>query len=102
MMNDLQVLAARQIDKHGRDRYPTVVRQAMKLTAEVGELNDALLKDPLLKTNRNAIKSELADVALCVAELANKLHLDLADIVRELVENDDRTFALPGRVGPED
>lgn len=85
--NDLQALARQQIRKHGEDRYPTQVMQYMKLTAEVGELGDAMLK-----RDWDAIRMEMADVALSLAELANKFGLDLSVIVRDLVEKDARVF----------
>lgn len=86
---ELQVLAQAQIEKHGRDRYPTIHEQLLKLQSEVGELADAWLK---AGSANDAFRIELCDVALCVGALANKTAVDLDKAVRHLVERDTRTF----------
>lgn len=94
----LQVLANIQLAKHGKDRYPGLDLQLIKLVSEVGELADALLKWRVsaafgpLKAAQEKVISELCDVALSVAMLANKLGIDLDQEVAALVEHDERRF----------
>lgn len=88
-MNQLQRLAADQIQKHGKDRYPTVHEQLLKLVSEVGELADAWLK---YGSANQMFESELCDVALSLGALANKTGHDLDLSVNTLVGNDNRTF----------
>jgi NTP pyrophosphatase (non-canonical NTP hydrolase) len=89
-MNRLQELAAQQIARHGRDRYPNQEAQLLKLVSEVGELADAWLK---WGSANSAFESELCDVALCLGALANKTGHDLDLSVETLVARDDRHFS---------
>ncbi len=81
-------LARDLIAHHGTDRYPTVSSQAMKVTGEWGELNEAILKDH----DREHIAKEYADTGLALYELGNKLGLDLGQCMRDVVANETRTF----------
>lgn len=96
-------LAAALIAKHGVDRYPSVVAQALKVAAETGELADAILKH---ETGHDGcppglwcwdecprIRKEYADAGLALHELGNKLAIDLTWAMREVVEGETRTFA---------
>jgi NTP pyrophosphatase (non-canonical NTP hydrolase) len=82
-------LARSIIAKHGTDRYPTVEQQALKVTGELGELAEAILKDhPVEK-----VAKEYGDVGLALYELGNKLGLDLGACMTAVVANETRTFA---------
>ena len=81
-------LAHEQIRKHGKDRYPSAVFQALKANAELGELSDAILKG-----NLDEVRKEYADAGLALFELGNKLGLDLIECMQELVHADERKFA---------
>jgi NTP pyrophosphatase (non-canonical NTP hydrolase) len=76
------------ISYHGTDRYPTVSSQAMKVTGEWGELNEAILKDH----DRENVAKEYGDVGLALHELGNKLGLDLGHCMRDVVDRETRTF----------
>jgi NTP pyrophosphatase (non-canonical NTP hydrolase) len=89
-MNRLQTLAADQIARHGRDRYPTEQQQLLKLVSEVGELADAWLK---WGSANSAFETELCDVALSLGALANKTRHDLDLSVETLVNRDKRDFS---------
>lgn len=84
-------IARAQIAKHGQDRYPTVALQALKLAEETGELAGALLKSDGFGSDPR-VRKEYADAGLALYELGNKLGLDLIQMMRELVETDDRRF----------
>jgi NTP pyrophosphatase (non-canonical NTP hydrolase) len=86
---NVQWWASKQIEGHGRDRYPSAKRQLIKLIEEVGELAKELNRDII---NDNKLKQEMADVQLALAELANKLDIDLSAVVKSKVENDLRKF----------
>jgi NTP pyrophosphatase (non-canonical NTP hydrolase) len=87
----LHELARRQIAKHGRDRYPSVTSQMLKFVAETGELASEIQKGGFAAPSP-ALRREYADVGLSLAELGNKLGLDLAGCMAVVVENDERDF----------
>lgn len=107
-LTDGHQIAAGQLAKHGRDRYPDPQQQALKVCAEAGELGDAILKacthwqrasdgsraelvaahDRLMER----VRAEYADTGLALFELGNKLGIDLIEAMRELVAADGRKF----------
>jgi NTP pyrophosphatase (non-canonical NTP hydrolase) len=95
-------LSRAQIERHGRDRYPTAMSNAIKIMSEAAELVDAIDQSgigngtppdfdgmPMIPPE---VRRELADVGLSLYALANKLGLDLVQEMRELVETDTRDF----------
>ena len=81
-------LAAHQIEKHGKDRYPTIQAQFTKLVEEVGELAKEVNKE------RWALaRDEAVDVALALYNVAAKIGFDLDKAMREVVAFDNRKFA---------
>lgn len=101
-------LATRLIAKHGTDRYPQVTQQALKVSAETGELADAILKhqsghdgcpgDLLHGATSECphIRKEYADAGLALFELGTKLGADLLACMAEVVDGETRTFAPEG------
>lgn len=88
-------LAKLQIEKHGRDRYPSHSLQLIKLMEELGELSKAHLRmsQPAWKPSHFAnLKSEMADVALALYNLADKYTVDLDAEITRKVEDDLRKF----------
>lgn len=83
-------LARHQLARHGVDRYNTIERQYVKLVTEVGELGDELLRPG--EYDRERLRAEVADVALCLYHLTAKLGFDLDDAMFELVTSDERRF----------
>lgn len=83
--------ARKQIAMHGVDRYPTPLTQYSQLLSEIAELGKELLKNSM-DWNGPKIMNEIADVALSLYNLADKLHIDLDNAIRNLVENDERKF----------
>lgn len=94
--------ARRQIEKHGRDRYPSWQSQLRKLVEEVGEINKAANRyeeslldeaggNPVMK--REKIRLEMGDAALALYNLADKFGFDLDETIREIVQNDERKFS---------
>lgn len=81
------VLAATQIENHGKDRYPTPEMQMIKIMEEVGELAKEINKG-----NVDKARLESADVALALYNLANKLQFDLDSAIHEVVTKDKRSF----------
>jgi hypothetical protein len=92
-------LAAVQIRKHGKDRYPSPGYQSRKVIEEAIELLCAIREHgrfhdilcPSLAQCPN-IRREYADTGLALFELGNKLGLDLIECMTELVNADERTF----------
>lgn len=84
-----QQLAARQIANHGRDRYPSVQSQLIKLVEEIGELAKEINKNG----SHSRIRDEMADCGLALYNLANKCHVDLDKAMHNIVDHDDRKFA---------
>lgn len=82
-------LAQLQILKHGRDRYPTISMQALKLVEEVGELAKEVNRG---LPNVEKVTGELADVALALYNLAAKCRIDLDTAIESKVESDTRDF----------
>jgi hypothetical protein len=80
-------LAAAQIAKHGRDRYPTAEKQLAKVADELVELGLAIGKG-----GYDAIEAEYADTGLALYELGSKLGIDLIDAMHKLVAADERKF----------
>jgi len=80
-------LLLRLIEKHGKDRYPTVESSAMKIGTEYGELLEAILTGDTVKQRK-----EIADVALSLYATAIKLGIDLDAEIRNVVNNDTRTI----------
>jgi NTP pyrophosphatase (non-canonical NTP hydrolase) len=80
-------LAQMQIDNHGRDRYPSIQDQFIKLTEEVGELAKEVNRN-----NLNKARLEAADVALALYNLARKMGFDLDDAIADVVDKDTRNF----------
>lgn len=80
-------VAALQLRKHGRDRYPTSQSQMLKVMEEVGELAERVNKGQMDKA-----REEAADVALALYNLAVKCGFDLDEAIRDVVENDMRNF----------
>ena len=113
-------LARQLIAKHGTDRYPTPAAQFSKLLDETGELAEALM-------DRHAVQhvphdggtaegcpgcfgtdaldahvaKELADVGLCLYELATKLGYDLLGVMEEVVRGETRRFAVKDPACPD-
>lgn len=97
-------LATRLIARHGTDRYPQAVDQALKLAEETGELAGAILKHRSRHDGCPAgllhgamrecdhIRKEYADAGLALYELGTKLGLDLMACMAEVVERETRTF----------
>ena len=83
-------LAARQLERHGIDRYNTVERQYMKLVTEVGELGDELLSPG--EYDQDRLRAEAADVMICLYHLAARLGFDLDEALFDLVAHDERRF----------
>jgi NTP pyrophosphatase (non-canonical NTP hydrolase) len=83
-------LARLQIEKHGRDRYPTIHTQFIKLVEEVGELGKEINR--YSPTTKDKLHGKMADVALALFTLANKLGFDLAEAVESKVSDDKRKF----------
>jgi len=96
-MSDGHHLSRQQITQHGRDRYPSVEAQALKVAAELGELIGEI-QTPIWESGSPAgdpmekIRKEYADVGLALHALGDKLGLDLIECMRELVDNDTRDF----------
>jgi len=88
------ILSRLQIAKHGRDRYPTAARNALKLISEATELAEAIDEDPPEPCDMVSpeIRRELADTGLALFALADKLGLDLIEVMRDLVDADTRSF----------
>lgn len=82
-------LARLQIEKHGKDRYPTVEGQMFKLMEEVGELAKEVNRPVILDEK---LRGELADVGLALYNLAIKCDIDLDVEIKSKVENDVRKF----------
>ena len=85
-MNNRELVAL-QIQKHGKDRYPTVQSQLIKLVEEVGELAKEINAGDYEKT-----RLEAADVALALYNLAFKCAFDLDDAIQSVVRADVRKF----------
>jgi NTP pyrophosphatase (non-canonical NTP hydrolase) len=86
-------LTRRLIAKHGVDRYPTLMAQTLKVYEELGEVTRALLRDDLPH-----MRAEMADTALALYALADKLGFDLDEAIRHVVEAETRVFANPSEV----
>lgn len=83
------------IAKHGVDRYPTVPSNYRHLIDEAGELGEAVMNwyagpSPELWAK---IRKEYGDVGLTAFTLGDKLGLDLAECMREVVDGETRRFA---------
>jgi NTP pyrophosphatase (non-canonical NTP hydrolase) len=105
-------LARAQILSHGRDRYPTVQSQCLKVAAELGELAGEIQKHEYFGQGKGStadifvpysgnyrIRRELADTALALFELANKLGINIIDTMQAMVTADERKFTpyTPGK-----
>jgi NTP pyrophosphatase (non-canonical NTP hydrolase) len=90
----LAELAALQIKKHGRDRYPTWEESLRKLVEEVGELNKEINRS---NPGHPSIAEECADVALSLSNFCTKVGVDLDEAVLNKVLNDDRNFGSASR-----
>lgn len=96
--HDPHSIARLQIEAHGRDRYPSVSLQFMKLAEEFGELAEALLEHddypgPIEQAQQDArVREELADVALALFSLGNKLDIDILAAMADTVRHDLRKF----------
>jgi NTP pyrophosphatase (non-canonical NTP hydrolase) len=101
MTSEGGALSALQIANHGRDRYPTPKANAEKLVIEAAELLGAITEHNNSRTHQRnhsltdcvLVRSELADVGLCLYALGNKLDIDPIEAMRELVDGDTRRFA---------
>jgi NTP pyrophosphatase (non-canonical NTP hydrolase) len=78
-------LSRELIAKHGIDRYPTPALNALKLFEEAGEMVRHILRD-------SWAGEEMADVAICLYVLADKMGVDLDEQIRTKVENETRRF----------
>ena len=76
------------IAKHGVDRYPTAELNALKMFEEAGEMVRHLLRGEI-----DQVGAELADVAISLYALADKLQLDLDVEIVGKVDGDARRFA---------
>lgn len=73
------------IQQHGVDRYPTVQLNVMKVMEELGELVRNFLRGlPMV--------DELADVAISLYAIADKLDIDLDAAIEQKVISDHRVF----------
>ena len=95
-------LSAEQIAKHGRDRFPTVEKNAAHLCAEAGELMSAIEHHhaayadhpgQCAHTIAASIRKEVADVGLTLYALCGKLALRLDEVMADLVDHDQRDFS---------
>lgn len=84
--------ARRQIAMHGIDRYPTVEMQFIKLVEEAGELGKEINKRGKQGGKVEDLVGELADTALALYNLADKLGFDLDEAIRRKVQTDQRKF----------
>lgn len=87
-MTNMQV-ALHQISKHGRDRYPTVQRQFIKLVEEVGEIGKELNR---AEQKPGRIRAEIGDAFLALYNLCFKIGVDPETEMRWIVKADDRKF----------
>jgi len=94
-------LSALQIASHGKDRYPTPKAQAEKLVLEAAELLGAIAEHANSRTHQRnhtmaecpLIRGEAADAGLSLYALCTKVGFDLIEVMRELVDRDQRRFA---------
>lgn len=98
-MPSFSELAALQIEKHGRDRYPSPEAQFIKLVEEVGELGKEINRDLTGVTDTDKIdhyirlrEDEFADVILALFNLAKKCDVDLKFAAVAKVNGDTRRF----------
>jgi NTP pyrophosphatase (non-canonical NTP hydrolase) len=75
------------LEKHGVDRYPTPELNLLKAFEEAGEVTRALLRGDLEKA-----RDEIADVAISLYALADKLDFDLDARIRMVVAREQRSF----------
>jgi NTP pyrophosphatase (non-canonical NTP hydrolase) len=75
------------LEKHGVDRYPTPELNLLKVVEELGEVTRALLRGDDEKA-----RDELADVAISLYALSDKLGFDLDERIRLVVEQETRSF----------
>lgn len=91
-------IATALIAQHGGDRYPDVYSQVIKLAIEVKELTEALLakhvcnQPPVLQGTEDRVRSEFAQVGICLHELGNKLGLNLPIEMFNELHRDTRTL----------
>jgi NTP pyrophosphatase (non-canonical NTP hydrolase) len=83
-------LYLRLLEKHGKDRYHTVLMQFAKLAEEMGEVARHLLRDS------PGIEKEMGDMGLSLYGLAVKLGLNLDECMQAVVEQETRTFSDGG------
>lgn len=81
-----------QTENHGRDRYPTVESQFIKICEEQGELAKELNRWPD-HTSIERIAGECADIALSLYKLCDKLDINLDEEIKWKVKHDDRKFS---------
>lgn len=97
-------LARTQINKHGRDRYPTAWKQWRKVLYELGGLGEAIGDDRNSDLSPDEIRMriiwEYADVGLALYELGNKLDIDLIEAMAALVNADKRNFSEVQHLDP--
>ena len=88
-------LARRQMSQHGVDRFPTVEKNLKQLSGELIELALAIAHAEAAHGQPGLdpeVRHEAADVGLTLHHLLDKLDIDLIEVMRELVENDNRRF----------
>lgn len=84
-----QLLFEQLLDIHGTDRYPSVELRFMKVTEELGELSQAILKNK----GERAIAKEFGDVGIALQAVGSKFGLDLVTCMQSVVNNETRNFA---------
>jgi len=77
------------VEKHGKDRYPTIDLSFMKLMEEIGELCQAILK---VKSKKDVMK-EYGDIGLSLYNLGDKMGLDLDECMKMVVDEETRKFS---------
>jgi NTP pyrophosphatase (non-canonical NTP hydrolase) len=97
------LLWQRLLQKHKRDRFPTVSLNLLQLGSEVGELQGAWAKaldrqdvEPVerleaARTDPKVLK-ELGDAGLALYAVASKLGIDLIDAMAQVAANETRSF----------
>jgi NTP pyrophosphatase (non-canonical NTP hydrolase) len=85
-MTNIQLVRHLIYERHGIDRYPTVELNYIKILEELGELARNILRN-------EPSADELADVAISLYALSDKLNVDLDVAIERKVMGDNRRYA---------
>ena len=110
-LSQLKDAVAQFNDERDWGQYHNPRNLAMALSVEVGELLELFLwstddgPQPPVASRVPRVNDEIADVVICVLNLANRLNVDVSDAVMAKLKTNAEKYPVDqfrGRYGPED